>query len=284
MKLSRVILISGKGGSGKSTVAASLARALTPFHRVLLLDLDGARAAAELAGVTEDHAPDRPLCADSITRRTELERFIERIVPLRVVARRMLASSTFGFVTAALPGLEAFLIVERLRLLAEELDPDRLIVVDGPATGGAVELLTAAAKIERLAGRGALRTLALRQQEFLAAPSHFNLWLTAIPEKLALTETLSALQLGPIQCATVVLNRARRHGFTRAELDQLSGLPQHHAFASALEAAHQATAHAAKTIHRAGAQVLELPALFAAEFGPSEIDSLARALAPHLPG
>lgn len=282
MRLSRVILISGKGGSGKSTVAASLASALSHSHRVLLLDLDGSRSAANLAGITAYHAPERQFCTGSITRRAELERFIERIVPLRAVARRMLASSTFGFVTAALPGLEAFLIVERLRLL-EERDPELIIVVDGPATGGAVELLTAAAKIERLAGRGALRTLALRQQEFLTAPTRFSLWLTAIPAKLALKETLSALQLGSLQCETVVLNRTRRRGFTAAELDQLRGVPQHYAFATALEGARQATAYTAKTLRRTGARLLELPTLFSAEFGPSEIESLARELVAHLP-
>ena len=37
----------------------------------------------------------------------ELEAFMDRIVPLRAVSRRMLESRTFGYVTAALPGLKA---------------------------------------------------------------------------------------------------------------------------------------------------------------------------------
>jgi len=45
----------------------------------------------------------------------------------------MLKSRTFGFVTAALPGLEAFLMLERLRLMADEAaKEDRFVVVDGP--------------------------------------------------------------------------------------------------------------------------------------------------------
>ncbi len=60
----------------------------------------------------------RALDVIAITPQGELEAFIHRIVPLRAVSRRMLQSRTFGYVTAALPGLEAFLMLERLRLLA----------------------------------------------------------------------------------------------------------------------------------------------------------------------
>ena len=69
----------------------------------------------------------------ALTPHAELENFIERIVPVKAMSRRMLKSRTFGYVTAALPGLEAFLMLERLRIMAGEAAlKDRFIVVDGP--------------------------------------------------------------------------------------------------------------------------------------------------------
>src|SRR5258706_98438 len=74
---------------------------------------------------------------------SELQAFIERIVPIKAVARRMLQSRTFGYVSAALPGLEAFLMLERLRIVAGRATlEDGYAVVDAPATGSALELLS----------------------------------------------------------------------------------------------------------------------------------------------
>ena len=56
---------------------------------------------------------------------------------------------------AALPGLEAFLMLERLRLLAGQASlEDRFVVIDAPATGHALELLAVARSLDRLAPTG----------------------------------------------------------------------------------------------------------------------------------
>jgi len=126
----RLILVTGKGGTGKSTVAAALAQALARRRPTILGDLDGRGSVARLIG---DHEGGT-LEIVTITPRGELEAFIDRIVPLRAVSRRMLESRTFGYVTAALPGLEAFLMLERLRLIAGKAAlEDRFAVIDAPA-------------------------------------------------------------------------------------------------------------------------------------------------------
>ena len=78
-----------------------------------------------------------------LRRASEFEAFIGRIVPIRAISRRMLRSRTFGYVTAALPGLEAFLLLERLRIMAGDAAlKDLYLVIDAPASGSAVELLS----------------------------------------------------------------------------------------------------------------------------------------------
>src|SRR5260221_6938229 len=110
MTLPRLIFVTGKGGTGKSTVAAALALALSRRRSTTLSDLDGRQSAARLLGATvnqdRDAVSSDALEVIAITPQGELEAFIHRIVPLRAVSRRMLQSRTFGYVTAALPGLE----------------------------------------------------------------------------------------------------------------------------------------------------------------------------------
>src|ERR1700680_2291038 len=107
MALPRLILVTGKGGTGKSTVAAALAMALARRRPTPLADLDGRQSAMRLlclnpiyaqtanrASYTRIHTStdtlinrpqnsDPPLDVIAITPRGELEAFIERIVPLR---------------------------------------------------------------------------------------------------------------------------------------------------------------------------------------------------------
>ncbi|MGH8010980.1 MAG: ArsA-related P-loop ATPase, partial [Candidatus Binataceae bacterium] len=152
----RLTFVTGKGGTGKSTVAAALASALSGIRPTTLAELE---ARLRTAPVLLNGA--RPgfnrLEVTSLSARAELEGFIQRIVPLKVISRRMLRSRTFGYVTAALPGLEAFLMLERLRLMAATAAlQDRFIVIDGPATGGALELLSVQSGIKALAPLGTL--------------------------------------------------------------------------------------------------------------------------------
>src|SRR5271156_1890343 len=122
--LPRLIFITGKGGTGKSTVAAALATALATRHSTILADLDRRLSAARLVGANLDGAAavqaGKNLQVMALTPRAELEAFIERIVPLKRVWRRTLRSRAFGCASAALPGLEAFLMLERLRELAAQ--------------------------------------------------------------------------------------------------------------------------------------------------------------------
>src|SRR5260221_2652582 len=122
MPLPRVLFVTGKGGTGKSTVAAALALALSRRRPTTLADLDRRLSAVAALGAMPQNSTavkvTDSLDVVALTQRAELEAFIERIVPIRAISRRMLRSRTFGYVTAALPGLESFLLLEPLRVMA----------------------------------------------------------------------------------------------------------------------------------------------------------------------
>jgi arsenite/tail-anchored protein-transporting ATPase len=308
MALARLILITGKGGTGKSAVAAAMALALARRRPTLLVDLDQRMWAARMLGLESGNNPrDNPddpsphgngvaatakldaipnLETISLSAGTELEAFIERIVPIKAIARRMLQSRTFGYVSAALPGLEAFLMLERLRIVAGRAAlEDRFAVVDAPATGSAIELLSVPGALKRIAPLGTLNRLAANVESFLADASRFAVILTLTPQELALREALEASdvlrgRLG-VSVATAALNCVPPPLFSQREIDELDAPGAHPGFARLVQwrdGAGRFAAQVRRETSRAGLRVVELPMLFSPTMGRAELEELSRAL------
>jgi anion-transporting ArsA/GET3 family ATPase len=283
MGLPRVIFVTGKGGTGKSTVTAALVLALSRRGAVTLVDLDRRRSAIKaLVGVSDSDARrSHPIELIALTPRSELEAFIERIVPVKAIARRMLRSRTFGFVSAALPGLEEFLILERVRLLANAATPDRFIVIDAPATGGALELLRVPAGVQRLAPIGTLNRLAAEVEEFIRHSGRFGVLLTTRPEELSMREAAEAsatLDTLGVRCVGIVLNECEASLFSETEIAALSGLEEHQRLAEARRRAAQSAAHAKRKLRHSGRSVFALPMIHKATLAAEELETLASAL------
>ena len=266
MQLPRVLFVTGKGGTGKSTVAAALAVALSHRRSCILADLSTHVGAAALLGAAlcEDRTArlSQALEVVALSQRAELNSFIKRLVPLTAISERMLRSRTFGYVTAALPGLEAFLLLERLRMMAGEAAlHDRYVVIDAPATGTALELLAVANGVKGVAPVGTLRRLADDVQEFLTDPHRFAVLITVTPEALSVRESL----------ATAETLKNARGGWRRQAWD--AGLSRRRG---------EAAIAARRELERAGVVTFELPMLYRAAIGMREISALARALATGL--
>ncbi len=285
MTVPRLIFVTGKGGTGKSTVAAALALALSRRCRTTLADLDRRRSALGLLGAAGNGGAHGARVTDTLealalSPRAELEKFIQRIVPVQAISSRMLRSRTFGYVTAALPGLEAFLMLERLRIMTgESACGESHLVVDAPASGGALELLSVAQGLRGLAPSGTLNRLAAQVQSFLTTPDLFGVMLTVTPEEMALREALetaSALQHKlRVRCLGAVINGAAGAMFTVSELAALTPFEQHARLALRRNAMAQYTIRAREELKAAGLVVIELPALFRPELGRDEIEHLS---------
>jgi len=290
MRPPRLIFITGKGGTGKSTLAAALATALSRRYRTTLADLDRRQSAARILGAKLDAAApvrvSETLDVTALSPRAELEAFIQRIVPLKLISRRMLKSRTFGYVTAALPGLEAFLMLERLRALAGQaaLD-DAYVVIDAPATGTALELLSVARGVKGIAPFGTLNNLAREVESFLGDPNRFGVVLTLTPEELALREAVeAAAALADAGIATVaaLVNAVPAALFEVGELAAASGLAEHATMAARRVEAGAGAARARQQLERGGLRVIELPMLFAPSLAAHEVSELARTLEAEL--
>lgn len=180
LSAARVTVVAGKGGVGKTTVTAVLATAAAAAGlRVLVVELDGKPALGELVG-------DVPLL--QLSARLALEEYL-RDHGLGRIARRLSASGVIDVVATAAPGIDDIVVLGKIKQLERSGDWD-VIVVDGPAAGHAVTLLTSAAGLQNAVSSGPVRTQADEVLAMLRDPDRLQVCLVTLPETTPVNETV----------------------------------------------------------------------------------------------
>ncbi len=235
-----LLVVSGKGGVGKTTVAAALAAGAARAGRsVLLVSTDGRGDAAALFR-KEDRGYDEALLEENLRTITTdfdalLTDFVRAVAPVRLLGDRMLALPAFRFFTRATPGLPDLLllgkireVLKRTRGTAREPRYD-LIVLDAPATGHALSLLALPRTVLKTVPAGPLRKLALDVDALFSDPARTALVAVAEPAELAARETeelvAGARHAAGVATALVVVNRIGRGGREDVLLKREPGVP-----------------------------------------------------------
>jgi anion-transporting ArsA/GET3 family ATPase len=162
-----VLVITGKGGVGKTTIAAALGFALARRgRRVLVLETDPRETLHRLL----DTAPSdgsvvkagRTLWLQNMRPRAEIEALVRRRIPIPLVGRAVAASPVFHHFVEGAPGLKELAVLgHALRLTAGETRPRvDTVVLDAPATGHGVSLLAAPTLVAEVLGAGPVADLA----------------------------------------------------------------------------------------------------------------------------
>ncbi|MGH9281519.1 MAG: ArsA family ATPase [Acidimicrobiales bacterium] len=301
----RVFIVAGKGGVGKTTVSAALARmAAAAGLDTLVVDVEGSSglaAAFDHPGpLTYDEvvlAPGGPggvgeVRARTITPDGALLEYLEGHGMGRV-SRRLVSTGAVDVVATAAPGIKDILVLGKVKQLERSGGVD-LVVVDAPAAGHAVTFLSSACGLLDAVQVGPIRSQAEEVVELLSAPERCQVLLVTLPEETPVNEVVeTAYKLEDrvgVSLAPVVVNglypavdldaepgevaaRAGVH-LRPGEAGVLAGAARFREARIALQA--EQTERLAKALPL---PQLPLPFLFTTEVGRTQVDTLAEAMA-----
>jgi anion-transporting ArsA/GET3 family ATPase len=305
---SRVVIVAGKGGVGKTTVSAALARAAARTGlSTLVVEVEGKSGLATLFGqqrfeyaevvLSKGGGPDgaSDVRARTLTPDDALLEYLEDHGMSRV-SRRLLQSGAMDMVATAAPGIKDILILGKVKSLERDTRPATradLIVLDAPAAGHAISFLRSPRGLLDAVSVGPINAQAADVLEMLTDPRRCQVVLVTLPEETPvneLTETAYSLEdevginLGP-----VVVNGLypELDGIDTdpAEAAAAAGAHLHPGEAESLRAAavfrrHRTTLQreqVARLAEKLPLPQIALPFLFNADLGPGEIDLLASA-------
>ncbi len=237
----RIHLVTGKGGVGRTTVAAALAEAAArQGKRVLLTQIGDPEGGYSPIGrkfgrdtLTPDPEPLGPPglqgCHVWATRGHEL--FAQHVVPAGPLIRTALRSRTLRKFVAAVPSLyELGLFFHLLTLLQAENDrgePEHeIIVADMPATGQTLALTSLPRILLDALPDGPIPRFMRQGQAYLNDPDRGLAWVVTLPEPLPVTEALElidGLRATDVSPGGVILNRFPHDPFDPAERRALEG-------------------------------------------------------------
>lgn len=191
----RLIFVSGKGGVGKSAVAAGLAlAAVRQGRRVLAISMvgDGGGLTAHLGGppLEFDAQEIRPgLSALRIDRSKALIEYLVVQAGVPAIAAFGPIARAFDSLASAAPAIREIVTIGKVLWEAKQ-DTWDLVVADGPPTGQMGSYLTAPATISELVPTGRIREQVSWMKRNLGDPEHCGLVLVSLAEELPVTETL----------------------------------------------------------------------------------------------
>ena len=285
-----MVFVTGKGGVGKSTVAAALGLAGARRRRGAVVCETDTRAQLARAFARTRPRPGtelelaRGLSSIAIDPDAALEEWMARNIG-RPGAALLARSDAFRYFVAAAPGARELISMGKAWDLTRRRDGGRLVVVDGPSTGHAVGLLQAPGTFSRLGGVGPIGHQAARVRDFLADPSSSAIVLVCTPSEMPVTETVELA--AAIEDVTgrrpdaVIANQVLPDRFDADEIELLDraldagddpllravGAPARRAWQRAREQEHQLGRLRAEL----AVAVVELPFLFVPALGPREL-------------
>jgi len=316
---SRVWVVAGKGGVGKTTVTAVLAAAAAAAGlSVLVVELEGKAGLGSSFGRTEPigyrpiglrgptptagatgGAP--PAGAVWARRLTPDDALLEYLADhgLERVSRRLVSSGVLDVVATAIPGIRDVLVLGKVKQLERGAAAD-MVILDAPATGHAMTFLTSASGLLDAARGGPVRQQASEVVDLLRDPARCQVLPVTLPEEMPVSETAESAALlrdrVGIHLGAVVVN-CYEEGSPALEVPvavaaREAGAVVDPGAAAALEAARtfrlrrlQLVDEQVERLARAlPLPQLRIPRLGAPRIGPEELDQLARAMAGAIEG
>jgi anion-transporting ArsA/GET3 family ATPase len=222
----RLHVVTGKGGTGKTTVSAALAIALAEGgRRVLLVEVEARQALAQLFDVPALPYADQHLAAApgggevlglSVDPEEALIEYLDLFYNLKRSARVLKRMGAIDFVTTLAPGLRDVLLTGKLKERANLRRPNGdpvydAVVLDAPPTGRIKQFLDATSQVANLAKVGPINRQSNGVIDLLHS-SNTAIHLVTLLEEMPVQETIDAaaeLVAAGFRLGAVIVNRER---------------------------------------------------------------------------
>jgi anion-transporting ArsA/GET3 family ATPase len=230
----RLHVVTGKGGTGKTTVAAALALALASNGKpVLLMEVEGRQGIAQLFDVpplpyeerrvavapAADGRPGGDVFALAVDPQSALIEYLEMFYNLRQAGRALTRLGVLDFATTIAPGLSDVLLTGKAAEAARRKSGGSpaygAVVMDAPPTGRISRFLNVTSEVSGLAKVGPIRGHADTVQAVIRSPQtavHFVTLLEEMPvqETLDGIEELASVGRGGIAPGGIMVNMMRQ--------------------------------------------------------------------------
>ncbi len=195
------MVVSGKGGVGKTVVSAALGRALARRgKKVLLVEVDPRESLHQLFGIPpsggEVVAAGDGLWVQNLKPRAVLDRIVAAELRIGPLVKRVLESPLYAELSAAMPGLKELAVVHHCQVSSGAGRASRkaraefdLVVLDAPATGHGVTLLTAPRVTARAIGSGPVAAIAGELAGFVESAEETAIATVCRAEEMPVEET-----------------------------------------------------------------------------------------------
>jgi anion-transporting ArsA/GET3 family ATPase len=295
----RLLFVTGKGGVGKSTIAAALGLlAARRGMRAIVCELSARGDVPRVLGVDAEGVGEQELTPSlwwtAIDPERAMEEYLTDQLPVRALAELLARSRTFGYLAAATPGLRELLALGKAWDMAQHerragVGPSYdMVVVDAPATGHALGFLASPRTFANVAQVGPVARQAERIRSTLCDSSVTGVVAVTTPQEAAVTEALTlrerlAVDLD-IPLAAVIVNALHPWRFTPRDLAAVRaaapnvGGDARRALDVALAEDHRVhaeRAHLRRLREQLGVRPPELPFVYSPELGRAHVDLFA---------
>jgi anion-transporting ArsA/GET3 family ATPase len=192
----RLLVVTGKGGVGKSTLAAALATlAARRRKRVLLCEVNAQERIAPLIAQPRTAPAGAPgLVTLNVTPREAMREYGTMVLKFKTVYDAVFENRVVRYFLRVIPSLAELVMLGKIlhEVRAEERGRRRwdLVVVDAPATGHAVQLLRVPAVLLDTVPSGPLRRDAEWMQALLVDPAVSSVVIVTLPEEMPVNEAI----------------------------------------------------------------------------------------------
>ena len=299
---SRLLIVAGKGGVGKTVVSATIARAAARVGlSTLVVEVEGKSGLATMFGqqgldydetvlsAGGGRAGDGEVRARTLTPDEALLDYL-RDHGLSRISKRLVSSGALDVVATAAPGIKDILVLGKVKQLERAAATD-LLVLDAPAAGHAITFLQAARVLLDTVRVGPINAQAREVLEMLTDHARCRVVLVTLPEETPVNELVDTafnledrvgVGLGPVVVNGLYDDIPGLHAEPAAAAET-AGTALRKGEAQALRAAaafrsdrmELQAEQVARLADRLPLAQIRLPFVFTTEIGPDELDLLA---------